>query len=60
MGTGLALPTALVEAAKTLAPLNVIGHGKVVYQKPWLKSMTHGIYMYPHIAQCSSVMRGAN
>ena len=31
--------TALVEAPRNLAPLNVIGHGKVPYQKPRLKSM---------------------
>ena len=36
--------TALVEVAKSLAPSNVIGHGKVPCQKP---SMEHGIY--PHI-----------
>ena len=24
--------------AKSLVPLNFIGHGKVPYQKPWLKS----------------------
>ena len=40
--------TALVEAAKSLAPLDVIGHGKVPYQKPWLKSMG---------TQCTSVPR---
>ena len=34
--------TALVEAVKSLAPLNVKGHGKVPYQKPQLKSMVHG------------------
>ena len=35
----LYLSTALVEAAKSLVLSNVIGHGKVPYQKPWLKSM---------------------
>ena len=37
--------TALVEAVKSLVPLDVIGHGKVPYQKPQLKSMVHGIYI---------------
>ena len=31
--------TALVEATKSLAPSNVIRHGKVPYQRPWLKSI---------------------
>ena len=44
--------TALVEAVKSLAPSNVKGHGKVYiyvlvpYQKPRLKSMTHGDMVY--------------
>ena len=32
--------TALVEAALS----NVIGHGKVPYQKPQLKSMVHAVH----------------
>ena len=40
----------LVEVAKSLAPSNVIGHGKVPYQKPWLKFMMHAVH--PHTAQC--------
>ena len=46
--------TALVEAAKTLVLSNVIGHGKVPYQKPGLKSMANGVYA--HIAHCISAM----
>ena len=38
----------LVEAAKLLELSNVIGHGKVPYQKPWLKSMAHTVH--PHSA----------
>ena len=29
--------TTLIEAAKSLAPSNIKGHGKILYQKPWLK-----------------------
>ena len=36
--------TALVEAAKSLALSNVIGHGEVPYQKPRLKSMAHAVH----------------
>ena len=43
--------TALVEAVKSLAPLNVKGYGKVPYQKPQLKSMAHGVFLRK--AQCS-------
>ena len=39
--------TVLVEAAKSLALSNVIGHGymKVSYQKPLLKSMTDAVHL---------------
>ena len=43
---------------KSLATLNVKGHGKVPYQQPWLKSMAHGVHL--HITQCISAMRCAN
>ena len=36
--------TVLVEAAKSLAPLNVKGH---IVPEPQLKSMVHGIYTHP-------------
>ena len=36
--------TTLIEAAKSLVPSNVKGHGKIPYQKPRLKSVAHGIY----------------
>ena len=49
--------TVFIEVAKNLVTLNVIGHGKVPYQKPQLKFMVHGVY--PHIAQCISAMCGA-
>ena len=54
--------TTLVEATKSLAPLNVIGHGKVLYQKPRLKSMAHAIHPHivPIIAQCIGAMLGGN
>ena len=45
-----------VEVAKSLAPSNIKGHGKVPYQKPQLKSMVHGVYPRTHVhvlAQCS-------
>ena len=45
--------------AKSLAPLNVKGHGKVhvyvPYQKPQLKSMAHAAHQ--HRAQCINAMR---
>ena len=50
--------TALVELAKSLAPSNIIGHGKVPYQKRQLQSITHAVH--PHIAHCISAIRGAN
>ena len=50
--------TALVEAAKNLAPSNIKGHGKVPYQKPWLKSMVNGVHL--RIAQCINTMCGVN
>ena len=50
--------TALVEAAKSLALSNITEYGKVLYQKPWLKCMAHGVH--PHVVQCISAMRGAN
>ena len=50
--------TAFVEAAKSLALSNVIGHGKVPYQKPRLKPMAHAVH--PRIAQCISAMHSAN
>ena len=56
---GMGMGLVLVEGAKSLAPSNVIGHGKILYQKPRLKSMAHGIYIYPGIAQCISKMLGA-
>ena len=37
--------TVLVEAVKSLALSNVIGHGKVLYQKPRLKSMAHAVHL---------------
>ena len=37
---------------------NVKGHGRVPYQKPWLKSMVHGVH--PRIAECISAMHGTN
>ena len=44
----------LVEAAKSLVSLDIIGHGKVLYQKPRLKSMAqsmvHGVYSRTRIA----------
>ena len=47
--------TALIQAAKSLVPLNVKGHGKLLYQKPQLKSMVlHGAH--PCIAQCISAI----
>ena len=52
--------TALVEAAKSLASLNVKGHGKVPYQKPQLnsmESMAHGVY--PSLVHISAML-GAN
>ena len=49
---------ALVKAAKSLAPLNAIGHGKVLYQKSRLKSMVHSVY--PRIADCINAMHSAN
>ena len=36
--------SALIEAAKSLMLSNIIGHGKILYQKPQLKSMAYGIY----------------
>ena len=36
--------SALVEVAKSLVFLNIIGHGKVTYQKPRLKSMAHAVH----------------
>ena len=54
MGMGLVSSTALIEAAKSLAPSSVIGHGKVPYQKPRLKSMAHGVPL--RIVQCISAM----
>ena len=50
--------TALIKVAKSLAPSNVIGHGKVLYQKPRLKSMAHAVH--PPIEQCISTMCSAN
>ena len=50
MGLELYHSTVLIEAAKTLAPLNVIAHGKVPYQNTQLKSIAHGVH--PRIAQC--------
>ena len=50
--------TILQHLLKCLAPLNVKGRGKVLYQKPRLKSMGHGVY--PRIVQCISTMCGAN
>ena len=38
--------TALIEVVKSLAPSNVKGHGKVLYQTPQLKSMVHGVYQH--------------
>ena len=58
MGTGL-VPFRFysTKVAKSLIASNIIiGHGKVPYQKPRLKSMVHGVY--PRIAQCISAMRG--
>ena len=44
---GLYHSTALIEAAKSLAPFNVKAHGKVPYQKLQLKSMAHSVqYIY--------------
>ena len=43
MGAGLYHSTALNEVAKSLASLNAKGHGKVLHQKPQLKSMAHGV-----------------
>ena len=47
--------TAFIEAAKSLVPSNIKGHGKVLYQKPRLKprlkSMAGGVY--PHCAKCT-------
>ena len=48
MGMDLYHSTALVEVAKSLALLNVIGHGKVLYQKPHLKSMGACCTSVPH------------
>ena len=48
--------TALVKAAKSLAPSNVIRHGKahVPYQKPGLKSMAHAVHSHSTaLAQCA-------
>ena len=50
--------TALVEVAKSLAPLNIVGHGKVPYLTPRLESMVHAVH--PCIAQCISEMHSAN
>ena len=62
MGTGLIHSIALVEEAKSLALLNVIGHGKVrdevPHQKPQLKSMVHGVHL--RVVQCINAMCGAN
>ena len=55
---GLVLFYSTREVAKSLVPSNVIGYGKVPYQKPWLKYMAHAVH--PRIAQCISVMRSAN
>ena len=38
--------TAVVEAVKRVALLNVIGHGKVPYQKPWLKFMAQAVHLH--------------
>ena len=38
--------TAVVEAVKRVALLNVIGHGKVPYQKPWLKFMAQTVHLH--------------
>ena len=46
MDRDLYYSTALVEVAKSLAPLNVIGHGKVLYQKPQLKSVAHAVHLH--------------
>ena len=43
MGMGLVSFYALVEVAKSLVPSDVKGHGKVLYQKPQLRSMAHGV-----------------
>ena len=53
MSMGLYHSTTLVEAAKSLAPWNVKGHGKVPYHKAQLKSMVHGVYL--HIARYSAM-----
>ena len=39
----------LIKVAKSLVSSNIIGHGKVPYQKPRVKSMAHAVY--PCIAQ---------
>ena len=57
MGTGLVTyhSTALVEAVKSFVPSNVKGHGKVLYyQKPWLKSMAHGVFRYSSMLSANS------
>ena len=49
---------AFVEVAKSLAPSNVKGHGKIPYQKTPLKSMAHGVHPHHYsimytLAQCA-------
>ena len=41
--------TAPVKMAKSLAHFDVIRHGEVLYQKPQLEFMLHGIYMYMYV-----------
>ena len=58
MGTELVPSTPFVEVAKSLVLSNVIGHGKVPYQKPRLKSMVQYVHIYQRIV--SAKVYGAN
>ena len=54
MGTGLGtILQHLLKRLKFSALECKKGHGKVPYQKPWLKSMSNGVC--PRIAQCISI-----
>ena len=48
----LHLCAVLIKVGKSLAPSNILGHtcSKVLYQKPQLKSMAHGVYQ--RISEC--------
>ena len=58
---GLHHCAALIKAAKSLVPSNVRNRTwQGTVPETSAKSRAHGIYVYPRIAECISVMHGAN